>query len=207
MATMQVRPVTLEGEAVRLEPLALEHVEALYSAGRSDETWRYMASNAGAAPEKMRAWVVAALAIRDAGTALPFATVARASGRVVGATRLFDISLYDRHAEIGHTWLAEEARRTRINTECKYLLLRHAFEEWGTVRVQLKTDRRNERSQHAIERLGAQREGVLRKHMLLESGSFRDTVMYSITDDEWPAVKAGLEAKLARAYGGAGGER
>lgn len=198
MAVMRVEPVTLEGTAVRLEPLAEGHLEGLYAAAQDPDTWLYMASDPSTSIEKMRAWVMAALAARDAGGTQPFAIVERASGKPAGCTRYFDISPTDRHLEIGHTWLAAAVRRTRVNTECKYLLLRHAFEELGAVRVQLKTDRRNERSQRAIERLGAVREGLLRKQMILESGYIRDTVMYSITDDEWPAVKANLEAKLAK---------
>lgn len=197
---MRVQPVVLEGAAVRLEPLEEAHVEGLYAAAQDADTWRYMASDPSVSHEKMGAWVAAALAARTAGDAQPFAIVERAGGQVVGSTRYFDISAHDRHLEIGHTWLAAAVRRTRVNTECKYLLLRHAFEELGAIRVQLKTDRRNERSQRAIERLGAVREGILRKQMILESGYVRDTVMYSITDDEWPAVKAGLEARLAKVY-------
>jgi RimJ/RimL family protein N-acetyltransferase len=197
---MWVTPVTLEGAAVRLEPLAETHAEALYVAGQDPAIWRFMTSDPSSVPQKMRAWVDAALAARDAGSAQPFAIVERASGHVVGSTRYFDLSAADRHLEIGHTWLAAAAQRTRVNTECKYLLLRHAFETLGAVRVQLKTDRRNERSQRAIERLGAVREGILRQHMILESGYIRDTVMYSIIDEEWPAVKANLEARLAKPY-------
>lgn len=199
-AEMRVEPVVLEGETVRLEPLAEAHVEGLYAAAQDPDTWLYMASDPSVSVEKMRAWVAAAMAARDAGDAQPFAIVERASGRVAGSTRYFDISAHDRHLEIGHTWLAAAVRRTRVNTECKYLLLRHAFEALGAIRVQLKTDRRNERSQRAIERLGAVREGILRKQMILESGYVRDTVMYSITDDEWPVVKANLEARLAKDY-------
>ena len=199
-AEMRVESVVLEGAAVRLEPLTEAHTEGLYSAAQDPDTWLYMASDPSVSVAKMCAWVTAAVAARDAGEAQPFAIVERASGRVVGSTRYFDISAHDRHLEIGHTWLAAAVRRSRVNTECKYLLLRHAFETLGAIRVQLKTDRRNERSQQAIERLGAVREGILRKHMILENGYVRDTVMYSITDDEWPAVKATLEARLARVY-------
>ena len=197
-AVMHVEPVTLAGTAVRLEPLAEGHLEGLFAAAQDPDTWLYMASDPSTSLEKMRAWLEAALAAREAGSTQPFAIVERASGKPVGSTRYFDISPTDRHLEIGHTWLAAAVRRTPVNTECKYLLLCHAFEELGAVRVQLKTDRRNERSQRAIERLGAVREGILRKHMILESGYIRDTVLYSITDDEWPGVKANLEAKLAR---------
>jgi RimJ/RimL family protein N-acetyltransferase len=194
---MNVEPLVFEGEAVRLEPLTLDHVPALHAAAHDPDTFLYFSADPSGSLDKMRAWVSAALAARDEGTAQPFAVIALPSGKVVGSTRYFDISGPDRHLEIGHTWIAAEVRRTRINTEMKYLLLRHAFETLGAIRVQLKTDRRNERSQRAIERIGGVREGILRKHMILESGYIRDTVMYSITDEEWPAVKAMLEAKLA----------
>ena len=198
MAVMRVEPVTLEGTVVRLEPLAAEHLEGLFAAAQDPDIWPFMPVDPSGSMEKMRAWLAAALAARDTGASQPFAIVARASGQPAGSTRYLDISPHDRHLEIGWTWLGAAARRTRVNTECKYLLLRHAFEALGAVRVQLKTDRRNERSQRAIERLGAVREGLLRKHMILENGYIRDSVMYSITDDEWSGVKANLEAKLAR---------
>jgi len=194
---MIVQPVVLVGQAVRLEPLTLDHVAALYVAAQDPDTFLYFSADPSVSSDKMRAWVAAVLAARDAGTAQPFAIVALPSGRIVGSTRYFDISSADRHLEIGHTWIAAEVRRTRLNTEAKYLLLRHAFERLGAIRVQLKTDRRNERSQRAIERIGGVLEGILRNHMILENGYVRDSVLYSITDGEWPTVKAALEAKLA----------
>lgn len=129
---------------------------------------------------------------------MPWATRSKADNRIIGSTRFADIQTSHRTLEIGWTWLTPAVQRTALNTECKYLLLRHAFESLGALRVQLKTDQRNETSQRAIERLGAVREGILRKHRIVRDNYQRDSVMYSITDDEWPAVKAGLEAKLSR---------
>jgi RimJ/RimL family protein N-acetyltransferase len=145
----------------------------------------------------MATLVAADLAQAAAGTLVPFVQVEAATGRAVGRTNYMDISARDRGLEIGGTWVGRPWQRTGINTEAKYLLLCHAFEDLGAVRVQLKTDRRNRQSQAAIERLGAVREGVLRRHMIVRDGHVRDTVMYSILDHEWPAVKARLEALLA----------
>ncbi|HLZ22169.1 MAG TPA: GNAT family protein, partial [Ktedonobacterales bacterium] len=196
--TMWVEPVTLVGENVRLEPLELAHAEALYLAGQHPRIWDYMPVDPSASVASMRAWIAEALAAREASTQMPFAIFERATNAIPGSTRYLDISAHDRNLEIGWTWLTPAAQRTAVNTECKYLLLRHAFETLGAIRVQLKTDRRNETSQRAIERLGAVREGILRKQRIVRDGYQRDSVMYSITDDEWPAVKAGLEAKLRR---------
>jgi RimJ/RimL family protein N-acetyltransferase len=149
----------------------------------------------------MRAMIAADLEAQARGNVVVFAQIDLAGGRAVGGTTYMNISRCDRGLEIGSTWLGKPWQRTGINTEAKYLLLRHAFEDLGAVRVQLKTDGRNLQSQAAIERLGAVREGVLRKHMCLHDGFLRDTVVYSILDDEWPAVKARLEAKMA-AHGG-----
>ena len=193
---MDVRPVTLEGHGVRIEPLGLEHAEDLYAAAQDPDIWRYMPADPSRSLEAIRGWIAEALDARAAGGEMPFAIADRVSGRAVGSTRYLDIHPRDYGLEIGWTWLARPVRRTRVNTECKYLLLRHAFETLGAVRVQLKTDVRNEVSQRAIARLGAVREGVLRKQRILESGFVRDTVMFSIIAEEWPAVKAGLAAKL-----------
>lgn len=198
--TMLVRPVTLVGDVVRLEPLSLEHASAIHAIAQEPSIWRYMPVDPSGSLEDVERWIADALAERDAGRQMPFATIDRASGQVVGSTRYLTIVPQDYGLEIGWTWLTPRAQRTAINTECKYLLMRHAFEDLGAIRVQLKTDSRNTISQRAIERLGAVREGILRKQMILESGYVRDTVMYSITDDEWPAVKANLEARLAKDY-------
>jgi RimJ/RimL family protein N-acetyltransferase len=146
--------------------------------------------------EDTQAWIQEAMAIAASGTQIPFAIIHRAGGRAIGSTRYLDIRREHRGLEIGWTWVGTAHQRTSVNTECKYLLLRHAFEELGAVRVQLKTDLRNERSQRAIERIGAVREGVLRKHMALWDGFIRDTVYYSILDSEWPDVRRRLEELL-----------
>jgi RimJ/RimL family protein N-acetyltransferase len=194
---MDVRPIILEGTAVRLEPLGMPHAADLLAAAQDPSIWSYMPEDPSASPAAMGDWIARSLQLQEIGTQLPFAIVDRASGRAVGSTRYLNIVPHDRGLEIGWTWLARAARRSIVNTECKYLLLRHAFEALGAIRVQLKTDRRNEISQRAIERLGAVREGVLRKHMIVQGGHQRDSVMYSVVDDEWPAVKARLESLLA----------
>lgn len=193
---MDVRPVTLEGEVVRLEPLQPGHAADLLAAGADPSIWRYILSNPTRSPAAMDAWIAAALDAQAAGRELPFTIAERASGRILGATRYLNIVPRDRGLEIGWTWLTPSAQRTAVNTECKYLLLRHAFEALGAIRVQLKTDGRNLTSQRAIERLGALREGVLRKQAIHEDGYQRDAVMYSIIAEEWPAVRAALAAKL-----------
>ena len=191
-----VQPVTLMGTAVRLEPLGLQHADDLFAAAQDHDIWRYMPSDPSASPVALRAWITTARDAQATGGELPFAILDRATSRALGSTRYLNISPRDRGLEIGWTLLAPPARRTAVNTECKYLLLRHAFETLGAVRVQLKTDRRNTVSQAAIERLGAVREGTLRKHMLVANGYIRDTVMYSVTDDEWPGVKVRLQSRL-----------
>jgi RimJ/RimL family protein N-acetyltransferase len=198
MMRMKIEPVTLEGHLVRLEPLSMDYVEDLYEAAQDQAIWRYMPINPGSSRADMVAWLRAALRGQEEGTDLPFVIIERATNRVVGSTRYMNISSKDRGLEIGWTWLAKEARRTGINTECKYLLLRHAFETLRAVRVQIKTDSRNEISQRAIERLGAVKEGILRNHMVLPDGYCRDSVYYSILDSEWPSVKERLEGKMER---------
>lgn len=203
--TMQARPITLTGNVVRLEPLQPLHAAELYEAARDASIWRYMPTDPSGSVEEMAQWIVGALAERDAGSQLPFATIDLASGQVIGSTRYLNIAPQDYGLEIGWTWLTPRAQRTAINTECKYLLMRHAFEELGAIRVQLKTDSRNTVSQKAIERLGAVREGVLRKTMIIQRDGYqRNTVMYSVTDDEWPDVKARLEGFLRRTIGATG---
>jgi RimJ/RimL family protein N-acetyltransferase len=191
------RPVTLEGRHVRLEPLSLAHHDRLCAVGLDAELWRWGLSTL-ATPAEMRAYIETALAWQAQGTAVPFAIVARATGQVVGSTRYANIERADRRLEIGWTWLARAAQRTPANTEAKYLLLRHAFEVLGCIRVEFKTDVLNERSRAALLRIGAKQEGILRSHMVTASGRIRDSMYFSIVAGEWPAVKAGLEQKLAR---------
>jgi N-acetyltransferase len=188
-------PAALEGEHVRLEPLSPDHLPALLEVGLDEEIWRWTGT-AARTPEEMRAYVAAALEERDRGSAIPFATVERRSGRVVGSTRFGNIDPANRRVEIGWTWVAPPWQRTAVNTGAKYLMLRLAFEHWGCIRVELKTDVLNERSRRAIRRLGATEEGVLRQHMITSTGRVRDTVYYSILAAEWPRVRAGLEARL-----------
>ena len=195
---MNLEPAILEGTRVRLEPLAESHHAALCEVGLDPELWRlipYRVTN----PDEMRAYIVSALHDETMGTALPFATVERASGKAIGATRFMNIDAGNRRVEIGATWIAPPWQRTAVNTEAKYLMLRHAFETLGCVRVELKTDALNTRSRNAILRLGAREEGTLRRHTITWTGRIRDTVYFSILDSEWPRVKADLETKLMRA--------
>lgn len=194
---MDPQPTTLAGRHVRLEPLTLLHAPDLLAALLIDPSvWRWLPSAPPTTLAEMEARVAADLDAQATGGVVAFVQIEQGTGRVVGGTMYLAISRRDRGLEIGSTWIAKPWQRTGINTEAKYLLLRHAFEGLGAVRVQLKTDKRNLQSQAAIERLGAVREGVLRKHMLVWDGSIRDTVMYSITDEEWPPVKARLEARM-----------
>ena len=193
---MEIQPLTLTGQVVRLEPLALEHVPGLAQAGRDPGIWQFMRYGVVDSEDKMRDLVHYLLRQQAKGTDLPFTVFHIAGGLPVGMTRYMDIRPADRALEIGGTWYAPAYQRTAVNTECKYLLLRHAFETLGCIRVQLKTDLRNERSQRAIERLGAVREGVLRDHMILPDGTKRSSVYYSILAAEWPAVKARLKEFL-----------
>jgi RimJ/RimL family protein N-acetyltransferase len=195
---MKVTTVTLEGQRVRLEPVSLTHLDALAEGCAQPETWKYFPMQPLATREQMRAWIEARIAGAEKGTWFTFATIDRATGRAVGSTSYIDISPADWRLEIGSTWLHEAARRTGINTECKFLLLRHAFEVLGTNRVQLKTDARNVQSQAAIERIGAKKEGVLRAQFVMADGYLRDSVMYSIIKPEWPEAKARLERLMAR---------
>ena len=195
---MKVEPVTLTGRVVRLEPLRIEHAAELYEAGRDPGIWTYLSVKPPTSQAEMEQLVLGALREQEAGECLPFATIDLASGRAVGQTRYLSIMPQDRGLEIGWTWLAPSVQRTGVNTECKYLLLRHAFEALGAIRVQLKTHHLNLKSQRAIERLGAVKEGVLRNHKIMLDGSYRHSVYYSIIESEWPQVKAGLEAKMQR---------
>lgn len=186
---------TLDGRVVRLEPLSLAHLDGLCAVGLDPELWRWTTSQV-VTRDDMRDYIATALQWRDEGTAIPFATVERATGRVVGSTRLANIDRANRRAEIGWTWIARPWQRTAVNTEAKLLMLRHAFESLGCIRVELKTDALNDRSRAAIRRLGAVEEGTLRHHMITATGRLRDSVYYSILAGEWPAVRARLEAHL-----------
>lgn len=193
---MDIQPVTLIGQVVRLEPLAEIHTPELAAVGLEPDIWRYMLYGDIDSEAKMLGFVRDLLARQARGADLPFAVIDLASRRAIGCTRYLGIDRANRGLEIGGTWYGLAYQRTAVNTECKYLLLRHAFEALGCIRVQFKTDLRNERSQRAIERLGAVKEGILRNHMILADGIFRHSVYYSIIDSEWPAVKARLEERL-----------
>ena len=198
MAGFEIKPVTLTGKHVQLEPMTLEHVEPLAEIGIGHEFWDFMVYGKMENVEDMRGWVADILVRAAKGTDLPFVAVHLASGRVAGATRYLNIMPNDRGLEVGGTWYGLDFQRTAVNTECKYLLFQHAFETLGAIRLQLKTDSRNERSQRAIERIGAVKEGVLRNHMILPDGIIRHSVFYSILDSEWGGVKKRLEERLAR---------
>jgi len=198
MAYMEVKPTVLEGQHVRLEPMTEAHVPGLAEIGVGQTFWDFMLYGNVNTVEDMTNWVQDILSRAEKGTDLPFVVIHLASGRVAGATRYLNIMPKDRGLEIGGTWYGSEFQRTPVNTECKYLLLSHAFETLECIRVQLKTDFRNERSQKAIERIGAVKEGVLRNHMILPDGRFRHSVFYSILDTEWPDIKKRLEGMLER---------
>jgi len=186
-------PVTLTGKFVRLEPMSEAHVPGLTTAGAGNmEIWKHMLYGEIHTETDMLGWVHDILARPD----LPFVVIHLETGQVAGATRYLNIMPEHRGLEIGGTWYGSEFQRTAVNTECKYLLLEYAFETLGCIRVQLKTDSRNERSQRAIERIGAKREGVLRNHMILPDGRYRDSVYYSILDTEWIEVKQKIYEKL-----------
>jgi RimJ/RimL family protein N-acetyltransferase len=181
---------------VRLKPLSLEHLDGLCAVGLDPELWKWIPLPVQDR-EGMRAYVETALDEQRRGVSLPFVTTLKQDGRVVGSTRYGNVDLKNRRVEIGWTWIGREWQRTAVNTEAKFLMLRHAFETLGCFRVELKTDALNDRSRNAIKRLGAKEEGILRRHTLTASGRVRDTVYYSILDSEWPEVKAKLESRLA----------
>ncbi len=196
--TMKIEKVTLEGEYVRLEPLNNEHLTELFEISLDKEIWRWYPFQMNSKKD-MKEYIADALEQQKKGLQLPFVTVDKTSDKIVGSTRFMNIDVQNKRVEIGSTWLAPQWQRTYINTEAKLLMLSHAFEVWKCLRVELKTDALNEKSRRAILRLGAKEEGILRQHVITESGRLRDTVYYSIIDSEWGNVKAGLEEKL-RSY-------
>lgn len=192
---MNVKPVTLEGEVVRLEPMNAAQVDGLWEAGKDESIWR-LSPTAIESRDEMQKYVESALADRENGVALPFVTIVRSLGKVVGATRFGNIDIHNRRAEIGWTWINPAWQRTAVNTEAKLLMLTHAFEVWKCIRVELKTDVLNERSRNAMLRLGAKEEGIFRNHIICDSGRFRDSIYFSIIETEWESVKADLASKL-----------
>lgn len=200
MARFDISPITLTGRIIRLEPLSESHCLDLAEVGLDERIWKYMLYGKIQTYEQMFAWVKELLKLQSMGTDLPFAVVSLRSGKAIGATRYLNIEPEHRHLEIGGTWYGIDYQGKGVNTEAKYLLLSFAFENLGCVRIQLKTDARNLRSQRAIERLGATKEGVLRQHIITPEGYLRDSVYYSILDREWPAVKERLEELLQEYY-------
>lgn len=192
---MNVQPLTLTGQVIRLEPLTLQHAPDLLAAGQveSEKTFAYFYTPT---PFNLAGFEDYVRYMLSMSAMVPFATVLLETGQAIGVTTYMDIQPAHRNLEIGFTWMGRAYQGTKVNPEAKYMLLRHAFEEQGALRVQLKTDLRNLQSQRAIEKLGAKKEGVLRKHRILQDGYIRDSVLYSILDTEWPEVKAGLEARL-----------
>jgi RimJ/RimL family protein N-acetyltransferase len=189
-------PLTLTGHTVRLEPLTLDHVPGLTEVGLDPELWRWTVSQVRS-EEDMARYVRRALAAQEQGSVVAFATIDRETGRVIGSTRFGAIARPFRRVEIGWTWVARPWQRTPVNTEAKYLMLRHAFEVEDCIRVEFKTDVLNEKSRSALKRIGATEEGVLRQHVITETGRVRDTIYYSILASEWPDVRTLLERRLA----------
>jgi len=194
---MDLSPLTLTGRFVRLEPLAAGHLDGIWEVARDPSLWLFTVTRIASRAD-VDAWFERVQAEAERGTTLAFATVEAAGGRVVGSTRFLNVSEHDLRAEIGGTFVGRPWQKTAVNTEAKYLMLRHAFERWGCVRVEFKTSLANLVSRQAIERLGAVEEGVLRRHTRLPDGSWRDTVYFSVLDSEWPRVRAALESRLAR---------
>ena len=196
MNQLQLLSGPIQGEHILLEPLSRAHASGLWRAGAEPEIWRYLPYRPASTLEDAKRWIDETLAMAAGGTEKPFAILL--AGEVIGSTRFMDIRPRDKGVEIGGTWITPKFQRTVVNTECKYLLLKEAFENADACRVQLKTDSRNIQSQRAIERLGAVHEGVLRKNLVLPDGYVRDTVYYSILSTEWPEVKSRLERLLGK---------
>jgi len=198
---MGLAPVTLEDEAVALMPFDEEQADALFSASVGSDVWRFMPMEIKTA-EAMRGFITAARALNDQGLGLGFSVRHKRCGEIVGGTGFWARDVQHRRVEIGATWVARSHQRGEVNTRAKLLLLEHAFGRLGCLRVEFKTDARNEKSRAALLRIGAREEGTLRHHMLLHDGSHRDSVYFSILDDEWPSVRKRLAAKLAHSGGG-----
>jgi len=197
VAARPIEPITLEGRLVRLEPLSLDHVPGLAAVGLEPAIWQWTLARPSSVGE-VRAWAETAIANRDAGTELPFATIDRSTGRPIGSSRFMSIVLEHRRLEIGWTWVAPPWQRSGANREAKLLMLGHAFDTLGCRRVEFKTDSLNEPSRTALLGIGAQFEGIFRNHMVMPDGRMRHSAYYSVIDEEWPNVRAGLERSLAR---------
>jgi RimJ/RimL family protein N-acetyltransferase len=194
-----IEPVTLAGSTIRLEPLSLDHLADLAEVGLDPHLWRWIGFPVRTRDD-LRRYLEDALRERDAGRAMPFAIVLLEGARPIGSTRYGNVDLFNRRVEIGWTWVARPWQRSAVNTEAKLLLLEHAFERLGCNRVEFKTDSLNEQSRAALLGTGAKEEGILRNHMVTESGRLRHSVYFSVIREEWPAVRDGLRARLER-YG------
>ena len=197
---MTIQPVLLTGSIVRLEPLSEAHVPDLAVVSQDESIWEFLPYGNINTEAKMSEYVKMLLARAARGTDLPFVVVLLESNKPIGCSRYLEIREDHRALEIGGTWYGRAYQRSGVNTECKYLLLKHAFETLGCIRVQFKTDARNQRSQKSLERIGAVREGTLRRQMITADGHVRDSIYYSIIESEWPSVKANLEEKLEGSY-------
>jgi RimJ/RimL family protein N-acetyltransferase len=195
---MKIDPLILHGAHIRLEPMRPDHLAGLQAAAAHPEIWNW--TWPGADPENVATWLETSLRAVENGSDLPFSTVDMSDGAIIGGTRLMNIDLSNRVVEIGNTWLTPRFQRTPVNTDTKHLLLRHAFEVLDCNRVEFKTDANNTQSRAALANLGAVEEGIRRRHMIVPGGRVRDSAVFSIIREEWPAVKASLEAKLARPW-------
>ncbi|MGH9773764.1 MAG: GNAT family N-acetyltransferase [Candidatus Acidiferrales bacterium] len=194
---MKIVPVVLEGRHVQLEPMTNAHHAELCEVGLDEDLWKWIPQPV-CTHQDMRAYIEKALAEQSAGSALPFVTIERNLNRGVGSTRYGNIDTANHRLEIGWTWIAKAWQRTAVNTEAKYLMLRHAFETYKCIRVEFKTDSLNQKSRDALRRIGAVEEGIFRNHMMTSTGRLRHSVYFSIVESEWPSVKNRLEEKLAR---------
>ncbi len=198
---MDPQPITLEGKRVRLEPIGPHHSRDLFNAGQDEIIWRYLTTPPFAVPEDAENWVRMCVKRMEDGGRVQFAVVLPNENKAIGSTGYLDIDRTNRTLEVGMTWYGVAYQRTFVNTECKYLLLKHAFDEQGARRVCIKTDVNNERSRRAIERIGGVQEGILRNHRINRDGSNRDSVYYGIIEEEWPQVRENLERMLDRERG------
>ncbi|MBC3812036.1 GNAT family N-acetyltransferase [Undibacterium sp. FT79W] len=189
---MECQPLHLQGTSVSLEPLEQAHIADIRNAAADGELWKLFFTSVPA-PEQTQQWLDTALAMQSQQKAIPFVVREKSGGKIVGSTRFCNIDHQHQRLEIGYTWYSQSVQRSAINTECKLLLLTHAFEVLNCIAVEFRTDWFNRRSQAAIERLGAKRDGVLRNHMILPDGRIRDTVVYSILQNEWPGLKKNLQ--------------
>jgi len=195
MTNRWIKPVTFTGSKVLIEPLTLEHADGIAAAVKDGELWKLWYTSIPA-PEKVDEYIKTALGMRENGGAMPFIVRDKESNRIIGCTRYFNVDEVNQRLEIGHTWYVESVQRTSVNTECKYLLLSHVFEKLDAIAVEFRTHWHNHKSRAAIARLGAKQDGVLRNHQKSTDGIYRDTVVFSIINLEWSAVKRSLEFKL-----------